>query len=91
LVRLIQNIPNTNDGEHNKDNNNKIIKYFEFNKDSILGLAEKNYEKLVEVLRNSIIIMLHFLLPIPFFAAAVVIYIPNLSNQNDTYRIEESG
>jgi hypothetical protein len=34
--------------------------------------------------------MLHMLLPIPVFAAEVVIYIPNLSNQNDTYRLEES-
>jgi hypothetical protein len=28
-----------NDGEHNKDNNNNIIKYFEFNRDRILDFA----------------------------------------------------
>ncbi|HZC48793.1 MAG TPA: hypothetical protein VE244_07030 [Nitrososphaeraceae archaeon] len=39
---------------------------------------------------STIIMLLHMLLPIPVFAAAVVIYIPNLSNQNNTYRIEES-
>jgi hypothetical protein len=90
LVRLIQNMTTANDGEHNKDNNNNIIKYFEFNMDSLLDLAKKNYENLVEVLTNSNITMLHMLLLIPVFAAEVVIYIPNLSNQNDTYRLEES-
>jgi hypothetical protein len=40
-----------NNGEQYKDNNN-IVKYLESNKDSILGLAEKNYENLVEVLTN---------------------------------------
>ena len=35
LARLIQNITTANDGEHNKDNNNNITKYFEFNKDSL--------------------------------------------------------
>jgi hypothetical protein len=46
MVKLIQNIPYTNDGEQHKDNNNNITKYLESNKDSILGLAQKNYDKL---------------------------------------------
>jgi hypothetical protein len=38
LVKLIHNIPSANDSEQNKDNNNNnnIIKYLEFNKDSLL-------------------------------------------------------
>jgi hypothetical protein len=54
MVKLIQNMPSVNDGEQHKDNNN-IVKYLESNKDSILGLAEKNYENLVEALTNSAI------------------------------------
>jgi hypothetical protein len=55
MVRLIQNIPCANDGEQHKDNDNSITQYLESNKYSILGLAEKNYENLVEVLTNSAI------------------------------------
>jgi hypothetical protein len=55
MVKLIQNIPSANDGEQNKDNDINISQYFESNKDSILGLAEKNYENLLEVLTNSAI------------------------------------
>jgi hypothetical protein len=47
-------MPSANDGEQYKDNNN-INKYLEINRDSILGLAEKNYEKLVEELTKSAI------------------------------------
>ena len=53
MVKLIQNIPCANDGEH-KDNYN-IIKYLQSNKDSILDLAEKNYQNLVEALTNNTI------------------------------------
>jgi hypothetical protein len=57
MIKLIQNMPSANDGEQHKDNNNNnnITKYLESNKDSILGLAEKNYEKLVEALTNNAI------------------------------------
>jgi hypothetical protein len=51
-------MPSANDGEQHKDNNNNnnnITMYLESNKDSILGLAEKNYEKLVEALTNNAI------------------------------------
>jgi len=51
LVRLIYNIPSANDSEQNKDSN--IIQYLEFNKDSLLDLAEKYYENLVEALTNN--------------------------------------
>jgi hypothetical protein len=55
MVKLIQNMPSANDGEQHKDDNNNIIKYLESNRDSILGLAEKNYENLVEALTNNAI------------------------------------
>jgi predicted transcriptional regulator len=58
MIKLIQNMPSANDGEQHKDNNNNnnnITMYLESNKDSILGLAEKNYEKLVEALTNNAI------------------------------------
>ena len=51
MVNLIHNIPSANDGEQYKENNN-IIKYLESNKDSLLDIAEKNYENLVETLTN---------------------------------------
>ncbi|HEX5904668.1 MAG TPA: hypothetical protein VFY50_01330 [Candidatus Nitrosocosmicus sp.] len=54
MIKLIQNMSSANDGEQYKENNN-IVKYLEFNKDSILDLAEKHYENLVEALTNSAI------------------------------------
>lgn len=50
-----------NNGEQYKDNNN-IVKYLESNKDSILGLAEKNYENLVEVLTKMLLLLLPLIL-----------------------------
>ncbi len=44
-----------NDGQQHKDNDNIITQYFEFNKDRILYLTEKNYENLVEALTNNAI------------------------------------
>jgi hypothetical protein len=52
MVKLVQNIPTVNNGKHNDNNNNNIIKYLVINKDSILELTEKNYENLVEALTN---------------------------------------
>jgi hypothetical protein len=46
MVKLIHNILSANDGEQNENNNNNAIKYLEFNKDGLLGLAEKHYETL---------------------------------------------
>jgi hypothetical protein len=51
-VKLIQNIPSTNNDEQHKDDNNNITKYLESNKDTLLDLAEKYYENLVEALTN---------------------------------------
>jgi hypothetical protein len=52
LIKLIYNMPTDNDGKQHKDNINNIIQYLEFNKDSLLDLAEKYYENLVEALTN---------------------------------------
>jgi hypothetical protein len=52
MTKLIYNTPKRNDGEQHKDNNNNITKYLESNKDSLLGLVEKNYENIVEALTN---------------------------------------
>ena len=55
MVKLIQNIPSANDGEQYKHDNNNTFKYLESNKATILNLAEKNYENLVEALTNNTI------------------------------------
>jgi prophage DNA circulation protein len=56
MVKLIQNIPTANDDEQQENNdNNNFIKYLESNKATILNLAEKNYENLVEALTNNTI------------------------------------
>ena len=54
MVNLIYNLFGTNNNEH-KDNNNNTAKFLEFNKDSILELAEKDYQNLVEVLTKKAI------------------------------------
>jgi hypothetical protein len=72
-----------------KDNSNNITKYLELNKDSVLHLAEKNYENLVEELTNDSITNAssNATLSSPRSSWAL----PNLSDQNNTYRIEEPG
>jgi hypothetical protein len=53
MVKLIQNIPTASDGEqHENNDNNNFIKYLESNKATIVDLAEKNFENLLEVLTN---------------------------------------
>jgi transposase len=89
LVKLIQNIPSTNDEEH-KDNNN-IIKYLESNKDRIMDLVEKNYENLVEELTNNTINIAvasssNPTLSLPQPSSTF----PNPFNQGDSHRIEQS-
>jgi hypothetical protein len=54
MIKLIQSIPCANDDEQHKDDIN-FTKYFETNKASLLDLAEKNYENLVEALTNNVI------------------------------------
>jgi hypothetical protein len=55
MVKLIQSIPRANDDEQYKDNYNNITKYLESDKDRLLDLAKKNYEKFVEALTDNII------------------------------------
>jgi hypothetical protein len=53
MVKLIYNILTANNGEQHKDDNNNITKYLELKKDSLLDLAEKIYDNLVEALINN--------------------------------------
>ena len=58
MVKLIQKMLIANDGEQYTDdriNNNNIANYFKANKDTILDLAEKHYEYLVEVFTKNAI------------------------------------
>jgi hypothetical protein len=86
LIKLIYNMPTVNTGY--KDNSNNITKYLEDNKDNLLYLAEKNYENLVEVLTNNAVDTesSNPILSLPQSSSTF----PKLSNQSDTYRIEES-
>ena len=88
IVKLIQNIPSANDGEH-KDNNN-IIKYLESNKDRIINLSKKNYENLVEVFTNNSLDTAASSSNPPFFLPLSSATLPKISNQSDKYRIEQS-
>ena len=92
MVKLIQNMPSVNDGEQYKDNNN-IVKYLELNENSLLGLAEKHYENLVEAFtKNAIDIAasasssINSTLSLPQSSSSAF---PSLSNQSDTHRIED--
>ncbi len=91
MVKLIQDIPSTNAGMHD-DNSNNITKYLESNKDNLLDLAEKNYEKLIEALTNDAVSKAGVspsnptLSSLPQSSSTF----PSLSNQIDTYRKEES-
>jgi hypothetical protein len=92
MVKIIQNMPSANDGEEYKDNN-KITKYLETNKVSLLHLAEKNYENLIEELTNNGIntvtvaaSSLNPTLSLPQPSSTF----PNSFDKNDTYRLEES-
>jgi DNA-binding NtrC family response regulator len=89
MVKLIQNMPGASDGEQYKDNNN-ITKYLEHNKNSLIDLAEKNYENLVEALTNNAIdsataASSNPTLSLPSSSSII----PSRSNQSHTYRIEE--
>ncbi len=87
MVKLIQNIPYTNDGEQNKDNNDiNIAKYLEINRDSILDLAEKHYENLVEALTNNAVANTS---PNPTLSSSSSTF-PSSFDQSDIYRREES-
>jgi malic enzyme len=56
MIDIIYKIPTANDSEQQKDDNNdSVTKYLESNKDSLIDLAEKNYENVVEALTNNAI------------------------------------
>jgi hypothetical protein len=82
-----------NNGEqHKDDNNDNVTKYLESNKDKILNLVEKNYQNLVEALTNKFIVTTITASPsssptlsLPQSSSIF----PNLSDQSNTYRIEE--
>jgi hypothetical protein len=79
MIHIIYNIPGANNGEQCKDDNDNITNSLEFNKHSLLDLAQKHYEDLVEALTNDaianiakcvfiqfhIIIIFIFIIPIP--------------------------
>ena len=91
VVNLIQNRAGANDGEQCKDNHINITQYFESNKVSLLDLAEKNFENLVEVLTNNAIDTAADASSNPGSSLPQSSStLPNLSNQSDTYRIEKS-
>jgi hypothetical protein len=92
IIKLIYNILLTANTEY-KDNSNNITKYLEANKDALLDLIEKQYEKLAEALtKNTIDIAASA-------SSSSSSSDPKLSlpsstlgsyNQNDMYRIEET-
>jgi hypothetical protein len=89
MIKAIYNISIANDYKDNKNNN--IANYFKVNKDRILNLSEKNYENLVEVLTNNVMNTVassssNSILSLPHSSSRF----PNLSNEDDIYRIEES-
>ncbi len=92
MVKLIQNTPHANDSEQRQDNDININKYLEFNKDNLLDLAEKYYQNLVDILTNNVINKAaaspsNCILSLPQSSSPTF---PNLSNQCDTSKIEES-
>jgi hypothetical protein len=93
MANLIHNIPTANDEYHRDNNNNNITKYFELNKNSLIDLAEKNYENLVEAFtKNAIHIATSVssstnpTLSLPQSSSTF----PNSFDQIDIYGIEES-
>jgi hypothetical protein len=91
MVKLIHNMPSANDGEQHKDSNNGITKYLESNKDSLVDLAEKNYENLVEALTNDPISSATASLSNPTISlpSSSSSTFPVPSDQSNTYRKEE--
>jgi hypothetical protein len=90
LVKLVYSISSTNDDELHKDNSNNVTKYLESNKNNLSDLAEKHYENLVDILTNNAIntgpASSNPTLSLPQSLSPTF---PTLSDQNDTYRIEE--
>jgi hypothetical protein len=90
MVKLIYNMCTANTGGY-KDNSNNIANYLESNKGAVVDLAEKNYNNLVERLTNDIVSTVGASPSNPTVSLPQSSSIlPNLSTQNDTYRIEDS-
>jgi hypothetical protein len=95
MIKLIHNIPGANDGkQYEDDDNDNVIKYLEANKHNLLGLAEKNYENIVEALTNNAIetgadATSSSSNPTPSLPHSSYTF-SSQPNQNDTYRIEDS-
>jgi hypothetical protein len=96
MINIIYKILTANNGEQHEDNNNdNAINYPEFNKDSLLYLAEKHYENLVETLTINVINAAgassssspNPSSSLPQSSSPIC---QNLSNQSDIYKIEES-
>ena len=92
IINIIYKILTANDGEKNRDDNDNVTKYLESNKDNILDLTEKHYENIVEALTNKFIGTTITASPsssptlsLPQSSSTF----PNLSDQSNTYRIEE--
>ena len=90
IVKLIYNIASANNGKQHKNNNNNIANYFKANKHTLLDLAEKHYENLVEVLTNNAITTAtdsssNFISSLPQSSSTF----PNAFDQINTYKIEE--
>jgi hypothetical protein len=88
MVNVIHNISTMNHGEQDKNNNN-ITTYPEVNKNSLLDLAEKHYENLVEALTNNALDTSSSNPTLSSQQSLSSIF-PKLSNQSDKYRIEQS-
>jgi hypothetical protein len=88
MANVIHNMSATPYGSrHDNNNDNNITKYLELNKTRILDLSEKNYENVVEALTDDSIANAssNSKLSLPSSSS-----FPNLSDQSDTYRIEET-
>jgi hypothetical protein len=76
--------------DNTEDNDNNITKYLESNKDKILNLTEKHYESLMEALINNAINTTAASSTPTLSSPQSSCTFPNLANQNDTRRKEES-
>jgi hypothetical protein len=75
MIHIIYNIPGANNGEQCKDDNDNITNSLEFNKDSLLDLAQKHYEDLVEALTNDAIVNIAKCVFIQFHIIIIFIFI----------------
>jgi hypothetical protein len=90
MANLIYNISIANNDKDNKNSNNVIANYFKANKHTLLDLAQKNYENLVEALTNNAINNATAASSNPALSLLSSSSIfRNPSNQSDAYKIED--